>query len=103
MRAHKKLFKHGGSLAVVMPAEFTKRLKSQNVTLEVSFDGDTPIVTVKPVNSLDTIEADPIFELFIEALYRDAMENPEKLLRTKDIWDERALKLLEGVDTSDEE
>lgn len=44
-----------------------------------------------------------IFAVFIEALYRDAMEHPENLLKTEDIWSKRALKLIEGVDADDQD
>ncbi len=104
MRVQKKLFKHGGSLAMVMPSEFIKRLKAHEVVVELSFiNGKTPKLTITPTDSFDTIENDPIFALFAEAILRDAMEHPQDLLKTEDIWNEKALRLLEGVETSDNE
>lgn len=48
-------------------------------------------------------EDDPIFALFIEALYLDSMENPHRLTDISTIFDDEINKILEGIDVPDDE
>jgi antitoxin component of MazEF toxin-antitoxin module len=99
MKITKKLFKHGGSLALVVPSEFTQHLNSDEVTFEIVMDIDNnPTLILTPVDELDQIENDPNFALFINAIYQDALAHPEKLWEEKDVWGDRLDKLLEGVE-----
>ncbi len=104
MKFSKKLFKHGGSLAVVIPSEFTQLLASDEVTLEFTVDdNNNPSLIVKPTNELDTIESDPLFAVFLQAIYKNAMENPHTLKDSSELFNERVQKLIECVDTDDDE
>lgn len=103
MKINKKLFKHGNSLALVVPNEFTKRINSQNVTIELTVDeANNPVLTITPSNNLDTLEADPNFALFIEAIYQNALAHPQKLKDSKDVWPEDTFDLIKGVNIEDE-
>ena len=94
----KKIFKHGGSYAVDIPMDFVKRIGSNEVILEV-----TPKkLNIRPKTELDTIESEPLFAEFINALAVDAMKHPEKLRETKEIWDKEWDQLLKGVTADDE-
>ena len=52
---------------------------------------------------LDLIETDPKFALFIESLYQDTLENPEKLWTSEEVWGDDIHGLIEGVDINYEE
>jgi hypothetical protein len=104
MKKNKKLFKHGNSLAVVVPIEFTKKLSSQEVIMEVRVDENGfPILIITPETHLDKLENDPIFAQFIEAIYKNALTYPEKLKETSDVWPENIKELLEGVSVDGED
>ena len=104
MKYKKKLFKHGGSLAMVIPSKFAEQLTTDNVTIEVTLDKDNnPSLIVTPTDILDTLEADPKFALFIESLYQDALENPKKLRTSQEVWGTDIHELIEGVDINEEE
>lgn len=104
MKYNKKLFKHGGSLAMVIPAEFADQLATNEVTLELQVDENcTPSLIIKPKDPLDAIEDDPKFALFIEAIYQDALENPHKLHDPEDVWCENIEELIKGVDISEDQ
>jgi virulence-associated protein VagC len=94
----KKLFKHGGSWAVDLPMQFAKEVANMSVTIEVSPQG----VLITPKTELDTMEADPLFQQFIQAIAIDAMTHPEKLHDAKDVWDDEWSDLLEGIEVEDE-
>ena len=96
---HKKLFKHGGSMAVNLPAEGVRQLESDNVHIEVRQDG----IFIPFESSLDNMESDPLFDNFIQAVYRSAMENPDQLKGVSEVWDKEWDELLEGVDGGEEE
>ena len=71
----KKLFQHGGSKAVDLPMEaFAKKHASNEVIVEVREDG-----VFIYLDELTTMESDPRFHLFIEALLQDAMNHPDRL------------------------
>ncbi len=104
MKLSKKLFKHGGSMALVIPAEFAKLLSSDEVVIELKVDDeDKPTLVVEPTNELDSIENDPLFGTFIEAVYKDAMENPDQLKDLSEVFTDRVKKLVEGVDIDEDE
>jgi hypothetical protein len=94
----KKLFKHGGSWAVDLPIQFVKEVADMNVIVETSPQG----VLIKPKTELDTMESDPMFQQFIQAIAIDAMTHPEKLHDAKDVWDDEWSDLLEGVEVEEE-
>lgn len=91
----KKLFKHGGSRAVDLPSE--AKLGDQEVIVEVRDDG--VYIYSEPLTSM---ELDPKFHLFIEALFQDAMANPNQLKNLEEVWGEEWDDLLSGVDGGDE-
>lgn len=104
MKINKKLFKHCGSLAVVIPTEFIQYLDSDEVAIEIVLDrNQKPSLVITPSNELDTIEDDPIFALFIEALHRNAMENPHQLTDPSAIFDDEINEILEGIEIPDDE
>lgn len=88
---------------MVIPSEFAELLNSEEVVLEMKNNSAYPTLIIKPKNALDSIEEDPLFALFIQALYKNAMENPEQLEDGSEIWNERVKKLIDGVDITDEE
>ena len=93
-----KLFKHGGSYAIHIPMDFVKSAGTMEVILEI-----TPkCLNIRPKTELDSIEADPLFAEFINALTIDAMKHPEKLHEAKKVWDKEWDELLKGV-TADAE
>ncbi len=46
----------------------------------------------------DALEKDPLFVVFLNAVYNHAQNHPEELKDLSDIFDAEADKLLEGVD-----
>jgi len=91
--AVRKIFKHGGSYAIDLPIEFVKNADSKEVILEIS----TKKVSIRPKTELDTIESEPMFSKFINALAADAMKHPERLRDAKEVWDKEWDELLKGV------
>lgn len=89
----KKLFKHGGSYAVDIPASFLKQNSSHEVILEMTGKK----LSIRSKSELDTIESEPLFANFIRALALDAMKHPDKLRQTKEVWDKEWDELLKGV------
>ena len=78
----KKLFKHGGSQAINLPKEFVQDLNGDEVLAEVTPDQ----IIIRKKSKLDTIESDPLFATFIQAIAADAMKHPEKLHDLDDAW-----------------
>ncbi len=107
MKFNKKLFKSGGSMAVVVPSELIRQFDSDEYRLEMGLNSDNqPAIIMTPVdevNELDALEADPEFALFVNAIYQDAVKNPQKLLDDKDVWDAHIVELLKDVDPGDDE
>ncbi len=62
-----------------------------------------PKLFVEPISKHDSIENDPLFWTFIEAIYRDSIENPEALKCLSDAFTDRVKKLIEGIEIDDEE
>lgn len=56
----------------------------------------------EPIDELDALESDPIFALFIEAIYQDALAHPERLWSSKDVYGDDILDLIKDVDISDD-
>ena len=93
----KKLFKHGGSYAVDVPIEFVKHAG----TIEVILEATSKKISIRPKTELDTIESEPLFGEFINALAVDAMKHPKKLRSVKEVWDKEWDNLLKDI--SDDE
>lgn len=93
----KKLFKHGGSWAIDLPMRFARELEGMSVVIEETPDG----FLIKPKTELETMEADPLFQRFVEAIVMDAMEHPEKLHDAREVWDDEWANLLQGVDVDE--
>ncbi|MFH1287392.1 MAG: hypothetical protein ABII25_01685 [bacterium] len=94
----RKLFRHGGSYAIDIPMEFVRNAG----TIEVILEGTPRKLSIRPKTELDTIESDPLFAEFINALAVDAMRSPEKLHAVKDVWDKEWDTLLKGVSVDGE-
>lgn len=89
----KKMFKHGGSYAVDLPIDFVKNTDIKEVIIE-----STPKkVSIRPRTELDTIESEPMFTEFINALAADVLKHPERLRDAKEVWDKEWDELLKGV------
>ena len=89
----RKLFKHGGSYAIDIPMDFVKNAGTTEVILESTFKK----INIRPKTELDTIESEPLFAEFVNALAVDAMKHPEKLHEAKEVWDKEWDELLKGV------
>ena len=94
----KRLFSHGGSKSIDLPAQFVKRLSTDTVYLE---EKDNCLV-IYPEDSLSSMETDPMFAQFVEGLFVDALAHPAKLKDVLEIWDNEWDKLLENVDDEEE-
>ena len=95
---YRKTFQHGGSRAINLPASFIANLPSDCVKIK---EKNGRLIIEPTDNQLNNMELDPLFAKFIEALFADAISNPEKLKDLKDVWDDEWNDLLEGV--SDDE
>lgn len=91
----KKIFKHGGSRAIDLPKE--ANLNTQEVIVEIREDG---VFIYSDV--ITNMESDPQFHLFVEAIFKNAMENPDDLKDLEKVWDKEWDELLSGVDGGDE-
>ena len=60
-------------------------------------------VMVKPIHEMDSLEDDPFFSVFLQAIYKNAMQNPDQLKDGSEIFNERVKKLIEGVDLDEDE
>jgi hypothetical protein len=93
----KRLFRHGGSWAIDLRMQFAKEFKDMSVVIEETPQG----ILIKPKTELDAMEAEPLFQKFVEALAMDAMKHPEQLHDARDVWDDEWADLLKGVDIDD--
>ena len=93
----KKLFPHGGSKAIDLPASFVRRLKGDHVVIEEREDG----LFIPAGDTLDTIESSPLFDSFVQAILHNALQNPERLQDAHEVWDQEWAQLLDGVDDSE--
>jgi len=93
--SEKRLFKHGGSWAVDLPIQFAREVKDMSVVIDTS-PGE---VRITPKTDLDTMESDPLFQQFIEAIAADAVSNPDRLHAVEEVWDDEWDSLLKGVES----
>ncbi len=70
---NKKLFKHGGSMALNLPVDIVKKLNPEKVLIEIQDNG----IFIPFDLSCDTLEAHPLFQKFIEAISKNALANPD--------------------------
>lgn len=94
----KKLFKHGGSLAVDLPKAF---VKGKGIEVIIKYDQEKIIII--PKSGLDNMESEPGFQTFIKALVADSLKHPEKLKDIHQVWDEEWDELLRDVPVEDDE
>lgn len=101
MNSHydRKMFDHGGSKAVNLPKDLVRLVGGESIHFEIREDG----AFIPFENSMDMMESDPLFESFIQAIYKNALENPDQLKDLSEVWDQEWDELLEGVDGGDEE
>ena len=96
----KKIFKHGGSYAIDLPKSYVDQIgPDAHVFLEQGEEGE---LILRENTALDSIESEPEFAFFIQALAHDALSHPEKLTDVSETWGERWHELLEGVEVDDE-
>lgn len=93
----KKLFKHGGSLAIDLPNDFAKNAGDKVI---IQYDNDTLIV--RKSTDLDTIESEPEFKTFVKVLLEDALKNPKRLKSMDQVWGKDWDDLLNGVEVDNE-
>lgn len=94
----KKVFKHGGSLAIDLPKDF---VKNAGQTVIIQYDENTVIIQNK--TSLDNIESEPEFNVFVKALVEDALKHPERLKDINQVWDKEWDELLKDVRVDNDE
>ncbi len=94
----RKIFSHGGSYAIDLPMSFVKKNGAKEFILEAKNN----TLIVQPNTELDTMEDEPQFAEFIQAIAAEAMNHPEKLKNAKEVWDEEWDELLKGVTADDE-
>ncbi len=94
----KKVFKHGGSLAIDLPKDF---VKNSGQTVIIQYDENTVIIQNK--TSLDNIESEPEFNVFVKALVEDALKHPERLKDINQVWDKGWDELLKDVRVDNDE
>lgn len=95
----KKLFKHGGSYALDLPKEFVQAKSGEEVIIQY----DHYQLTVSFKDSLESIESEPEFKMFVKALVEDSMKHPEKLKDLHQVWDQEWDELLKDVSAEDDE
>ena len=95
----RKLFKHGNSKAITLPKEFVDTVKGREVVIQYSPAG----VIISSRSRLDTLESDPLFATFIQALAAEAMKHPEKLRDPAEAWSPGVVELFNAMPHDDEE
>jgi len=98
LASSRRIFRHGGSYAVHIPMSFAKRIGCENILIEETSGG----LFIHSATKLDTMENDPSFDKFIQAIYADALANPHKLHDMKEVWDEKTVAILKDVKPFDE-
>ena len=91
----KKIFRHGGSKAIDLPKD--AKFETGDVLVEVRESG--VFIYSDP---LTTMESDPRFHAFVEAIFQDAMAHPDQLKHLEDVWDKEWDDLLGDVDGGNE-
>ncbi len=95
----RKLFKHGHSKAITLPKAFVDTVKGREVVIRYS----TEAVIISSKSRLDTLEADPLFATFLQAIAAEAMRHPEKLRDPAEAWSPEVVKLFNAMPHDDEE
>lgn len=95
----RKLFKHGNSKAVTLPKEFVETVRGSEVIIKYSPNG----VMISSKSRLDTLESDPLFATFIQAVAAEAMKHPEKLRDPAEAWSPEVVKLFNAMPHDDKE
>lgn len=95
----RKLFKHGNSKAITLPKEFVDTVKGREVVIEYSPEG----VMISSKSRLDTLESDPLFATFIQAIAAEAMKHPETLRDPAEAWSPKVVELFKDMPHDDEE
>ena len=95
----RKLFKHGNSKAITLPKEFVDTVKGREVVVVYSPEG----VMISSKSRLDTLESDPLFAAFIQALAAEAMQHPERLRDPAEAWSPEVVKRFNAMPHDDEE
>ncbi len=89
----RKLFRHGSSKAVTLPKAFVDRVKGREVVMHDAPEG----LIISPQSTLDTMEADPLFAMFVKAISADAMKHPERLRDPADAWSPEVITLFKDM------
>lgn len=89
----RKLFRHGNSQAVTLPKAFVDTVKGREVVIRDFPQG----LVISTKSRLDTLESDPLFATFIQALAADAMKHPQKLRDPADAWSPEVVKLFNDM------
>ena len=95
----RKLFKHGHSKAITLPKAFVDTVKGREVVIRYSPEA----VMISSKSRLDTLESDPLFATFIQAIAAEAMKHPEKLRDPAEAWSPEVVKLFNAMPHDDEE
>lgn len=62
-------------------------------------DKRNPKLVLEPTSDLDSLENNPLFATFIQAIHKNAIDNPDKLKVISDIFTARVKKLIKGIDS----
>ena len=95
----RKLFKHGHSKAITLPKAFVDTVKGREVVIRYSLEA----VIISSKSRLDTLEADPLFATFLQAIAAEAMQHPEKLRDPAEAWSPEVVKRFNAMPHGDEE
>ena len=95
----RKLFTHGHSKAITLPKAFVDTVKGREVVIRYSAEA----VLISSKSRLDTLESDPLFATFIQAITAEAMKHPEKLRDPAEAWSPEVVKLFHTLPHDDEE
>ena len=95
----RKLFKHGHSKAITLPKAFVDTVKGREVVIRYSPEA----VIISSKSRLDTLEADPLFATFLQAIAAEAMQHPEKLRDPAEAWSPEVVKRFNAMPHDDEE
>ncbi len=98
-RITRKLFRHGHSKAITLPKEFVDTIKGREVVIHYSSEG----LVISTKSRLDTLESNPLFAAFIQALAVDAMKHAGKLREPAEAWSPEVVKLFKNMPHDHEE
>jgi virulence-associated protein VagC len=80
----KRLFKHGGSKAIDLPARFVNSIEGEHVEIFEDENG----LHIQAVDPLDSLDHDPLFKKFLNSLAQESLAHPEKLKLIEEVWGE---------------